>query len=371
MAMMMRRTSPPKIRTLVVPILLIEPSPNHHETLLAIIAYASQLQPRPRLCVAVPQSWEPFYAKIAEVDEIWPLETFQSVVSLARFARDNQITHVFYNTAYGRWVLKVSWGLRGVHQSGIVHNAEKLLRLSAMGWGIGSRLRHFWVLRERLWEGLPGYWRRKSAPLRLMALPQSVWQALPVLKKPPHECWFAIPGRIEYKRRSYEALITVLRQVRPPTSWRFWLLGPAEAPYSDWPRFQEKIHRYGLEAYFGHFPQGLDFFTYHAYLRACDAVLPLIHPETPYWRTYRRYQITGAFFMAFTHRKPLLLHEAFAEEREFQESALFYRTSGELIRCLERVSDGLPRGFYTSSLWEPAEEVRKLAAGWDWPTEAG
>lgn len=357
--MIMRRTGFKDTELpLVVRLLLLEASENHHETILSLIAYADALRPRPTLYVAAPPSHVSLYQSLREVHVVLPLEGPHAAQAVENFVKAEAITHVLYNTAYGPLPLRLAWRLRDRHQSGIVHDTEKLHRLSAMGWGTVLPLHHFWVLRRRLWETLPFWWRRKSLPLRLAALPRSL--TLPPIDKPSDQLWIAIPGRLERKRRAYDDLIELLHEHSPPPHWRFLLLGPAHAPYSDWPSLQARIQSYGLQAYFRVFPQGLDFPTYHSYLQRSDGILPLIHPSLPYWEKYRRYQITGAFSMAFTHRKPLLLHRAFLEEPEFQDTAWGYEKPTELFTYLEALPQLSQRPLYQLPLWEEGPEALRL-----------
>lgn len=339
-------------------LLLLEASENHHETVLSLIAYADALAPRPALYVAAPPRWIPLYQSLPEVAGLLPLEGENPLEQVRAFVQVHSITHILYNTAYGPLPLRLAWRLHRLHQSGIVHDTEKLHRFSAMGWGTVLPLQHFWVLRGQLWHSLPRWWRQKSHPLRLAALPRSF--SLPPLEKPPDQLWIAIPGRLERKRRAYDDLLEALHRRPPAPHWRFLLLGPANAPYSDWPTLQARIHSYGLDPYFIAFSEGLDFPTYHSYLRHSEVILPLIHPSSPYWEKYRRYQITGAFSMAFTHRKPLLLHQDFLAEPEFQDCAWGYEKPTELLAYLEKLPQLLTQPLYRLPLWEEGPEALRL-----------
>jgi hypothetical protein len=351
MAMMIRRTLRPKIRTLAVRLLFIEPSPNHHETLLALIGYAAALPEPKEISVAAPPAFQKLYESLAEVQAFQAINGSKTLPDLLAYIRQQNFTHLIHNTAYGPFALRVAWQVRQAVQVGIVHDTEKLHRCSAAGWGVALRLDHFWVLRQRLWERLPLWWRKKSRPFRLATLPPSLLRQIPSIPKPSEERWFAIPGRIEFKRRSYLDLVEALSSTPPPKGWRFLLLGPAEAPYSDWPFLRRKLEETGLLPYFVSFPEGLDFATYHGYLRACEAVLPLIHPTTPYWKNYRSYQIAGAFSLAFTHKKPLLLHKTFADEPDLRDASWFYESPRDLLHILQQDKEALP-SLYQNSYWD-------------------
>ncbi|MCX8112524.1 MAG: hypothetical protein N3E49_04920 [Bacteroidia bacterium] len=333
-------------------LLLIEPSLNHHETLLALIAHA-QAQPDPiEVFVAAPSLYQSLYTSLDEVRRYFSLS--DSLEEMMTWVQEEKIELVLHNTAYGRLTLRLSRLLKGLPQIGIVHDTAKLHQLSFMGWSIAWHLSGFFVLREKLYRNLPGIWRSKAHVLHLTDLPASLWARLPTLHKPNHEKWIAIPGRVELKRRAYLDLIQALPPASKMPAWRFLLLGPAEAPYSDWKTVAFHLRDRGILSYFQVFPQGLSFRDYHAYLRACDAVLPLIHPSTPYFKKYLQYQITGAFSSAFTHRKPLLLHSAFADEEDLRDASFFYSTPSELIELLHALPT---KPLYEKPFWEQSKQT--------------
>ncbi len=341
-------------------ILCIEPSENHHETLLAWIAGAARINPRPQLYVVTQPAFQTLYAQLEEVEGWFPLPS--EACDVRQLAKRISATHVFHNTAYGRYTHQLISCLRSLPHVGIVHNTAKLRRLSWMGWRIARRLEHFWVLRHGLWAALPRWWRRKSTPLLLTQLPPSLEAQIPPLSVPDGQRWFAIPGRVECKRRAYSELIEVLQRNPPPSGWRFLLLGPANARYSDWPSLHALLEESELGHHFVTFPEGLDFPSYHAYLRASEAILPLIHPTTPYWQAYLRSQITGAFSLAFTHRKPMLLHKAFATEADLADASLFYETTDELLSLL-REGPISRAALYQSERWNPDQLTRAIEVG--------
>lgn len=330
-------------------LLLVEPSDNHHETLLSVIALLKALPEAPTLIVSGPAKFAPLYQSLDEVSGFLPLP--DKPEALLHWTAQEGITAIFHNTAYGRYTLHLTKAR--LPQFGIIHDTEKLHRLSYMGWRIAARLQKFFVLREKLRSSLPSFWRRKAYTLYLHRLPASLWRQLPEISRPAGERWFAIPGRVELKRRAYLDLIAALAEKPPPPEWRFLLLGPADAPHSDWTKISALLHTHKLARHFIAFPEGLDFPTYHAYLRACEAVLPLIHPGMPYFEKYQRYQITGAFSLAFTHRKPLIIHKSFAEEPDISDAAYFYETPTELLSLLDRLPE---KPLYQQPLWSATPE---------------
>ncbi|MCS6895843.1 MAG: hypothetical protein NZZ60_06830 [Bacteroidia bacterium] len=325
-------------------LLCVETSSNHHETLLSFISYAQAQEIS--VFVAAPSNLQGLYESLREVEGFLALPSTPS--ALVTWAKAHHMDAIFHNTAYGRFALGIALEARGIPQFGIIHDTAKLSRLSYTGWRIAARMKVFFVLREKLRHNLPFFWRKKAYTLYLHSLPPSFWEQIPSIPKPPQQRWFAIPGRIERKRRAYDDLIEALAIHRPPPEWRFLLLGPAHASYSDWKTIKTQLLRYNLLEYFLYFPEGLSFPEYHAYLRLCEAILPLIHPGMPYFPKYLSYQITGGFSLAFIHRKPLLLHSAFAEEEDLRDASIFYSTPQELLSHLR----DLPQShLYSKPFW--------------------
>jgi hypothetical protein len=59
-------------------------------------------------------------------------------------------------------------------------------------------------------------------------------------------------------------------------------------------------------------------------LQDSDAILPLIHPNTPSADQYFRNQIAGAMTASFSYKIPMLLHQGYAAIEEMETAAIYY-----------------------------------------------
>ncbi len=348
-------------------ILISELSENHHETLLALIAYAAALSPE-AICVVAPPSWGNLYQSLSEVQLLLPYEGSERLGALVQSIQAFRPAVLIHTTAYGREPLALAKALSHIPQVGVVHNIRKLRRFSYLQWRLIRRLRAFFVLRPRLHERIPSLYRSSAAYLMSHVYPTSLERQVPEQILPKGPVYVAIPGRIEYKRRDYEGLLEALRFLRAPERFRFLLLGPAAAEYSDYMVFEKGLRRGGWQELFISFTEVIPFPAFHGYLRASAAVLPLIHPWRNHTqRTYLRDQISGAFSAAQAHQKPLLLHRDFVNEPDLADCGFFYGSSAELAHLLDYLACGkLPLdGLYRGSWWSMEASLAQFRWGLD------
>lgn len=325
-------------------LLLSELSENHHEALLALLAYAAAL-PAQKVTVLAPPTLASLYTALAEVNHFIPFEGWDA--SLKAHLSQSGVTHVIHVTAYGREPLRLAQHLKGLPQVGLIHNTEKLHRFSWLQWRLCRHLRHLFVLRPGLLRGVSSSYPIAYLPIHF--LPPSFRRLIPQAPLPEGPHYIAIPGRIEYKRRDYDTLLEALRHLRAPERFRFLLLGPREAPHSDYPDLAVRLQKAGYLALFISFSGVIDFPRYHALIQQCKAVLPLVHLDPAKAKAYLRHQIMGAFPLAHLHRKPLLLPKTFSKEPDLQDSSFFYDSPHTLAQRLEALTaDALP----TSALYQ-------------------
>jgi len=316
-------------------LLISEPTDNHHETALALVAYAAALGPE-AIGVLGPTLWASLYQSLSEVTTFIPYEgrtRFDEVIKKIKAFRP---THILHATAYGREPLALAKAFSGTGQAGVIHNLAKLKRFSWLQWRMLGYLGFFWVLRPGLYERLPERYRDRSDYLYVGAYPPSIEAQIPPIAPEADRVWIGIPGRVEYKRRDYRMLLEVLDQLRQRERFQFILLGASEGAYSDHADFSRLVRQKHWEANFISFSKVVPFPLYHAYLRMSRAILPLIHPHRyAEHRVYIDEQISGSFPMAQAHRKPLLLHQSFAGERDLADCSFFYDNVEDLVHLLD------------------------------------
>jgi len=346
-------------------ILISELSANHHETALALIAYAAALRPE-AIAVAAPPLWEGLYRSLSEVDGFIPYEGRENFRCFMDRVKSFRPTHILHVTAYGKEPLALASAYSGAAQVGVIHDLAKLRRFSWIQWRMMRYMRFFWVLRPGLYERLPEKYRMRSDYLWTGVYPASLEAQIPAVQGAEGKVYICIPGRVEYERRDYRMLLEVLDRLEGREQFRFILLGPAAGRHSDYADFFSRIQERGWEEVFVSFSDIVPFPLYHAYLRTSQAVLALIHPNR--YREHRVYldsQISGAFPMAQAHRKPLFLHRSFTGEAELEDCSYFYDTSDDLVRLLKSLAAGsLDAGHLYRGRWFSFEEgLRRFRRG--------
>ncbi len=133
----------------------------------------------------------------------------------------------------------------------------------------------------------------------------------------------AIPGVLEQGRRDYFGLIkTVLQNPDAYKNVRFELLGNSLT--HDGPEIKKQIMQTNLSDRFRLYDGYVEQTTLDNCLKRCDYVMSLMHPGTKYFEKYLHTKISGAYNLAFSFRKPLLLHDLFSTIQDFKENCLFY-----------------------------------------------
>ncbi len=346
-------------------LLISELSENHHETLLALLAYAVALKPE-AIAVVAPSSWGALYQSLTEVNRFIPYEGKESLRCVAAEIESFRPTLMVHATAYGKAPLSLSAGFSEVPQVGVIHDLAKVRRFSWLQWQMLRHLRFFWVLRPGLYARLPKKYQEKADFLWSGVYPTSLEGQIPTLSGEPGKVYLCIPGRVEYKRRDYRMLLEVIELLKDPERFRFILLGPAEGEHSDYADFYGQLREKGWESLFVSFAGIVPFPEYHAYVRMSQAMLALIHPHRyEQHREYLEEQISGSFPLAQAHRKPLLLHRSFAGEADLVGCSYFYETVAELVELLEGLGAGVLRaeGLYQGGWYSFEEGLRRFRRG--------
>ena len=346
-------------------LLISEPTENHHETALALIAYAAALRPE-AIGVLGPPLWASLYQDLSEVTVFIPYKGRAHLDEVIKKIKAFCPTHILHATAYGREPLALARAFSGIAQAGVIHNLAKLKRFSWLQWRMLGHLRFFWVLRPGLYERLPERYRTRADYLWVGTYPPSLEARIPPIIPEVDRVWIAIPGRIEYKRRDYRMLLEVLERLRQRERFQFVLLGASEGAHSDHADFSRLVREKHREENFISFSGVVPFPLYHAYLRLSLAVLPLIHPHRyAEHKVYLDEQISGSFPMAQAHRKPLFLHRSFAGERDLADCSFFYDDADGLAYLLESLAeDRLEMQHLYSGGWYSFEDgLRRFRRG--------
>lgn len=245
--------------------------------------------------------------------------------------------HLIFNTAQGNKMLKFSFFPlpKKITKVGTIHNVNKLYN-SFGQWIISRKIKSYFVLTSYMKKNFPKGSKVECEKINYSYLPPE--QEKTVLNKSLYECWLAIPGSIEYKRRDYDYLFQLAQNTKFPENCKFILLG--NALKGEGPRFIKKIKELGIQDKFIWFEGFVPNSLFNAYMNKIDYLLPLIHPSIPAAYDYLRYKVSGTFLHAKAFSKPMICHNMFNID-EFDFPAVFYQTPQELIQIV-KTKEGTP-----------------------------
>jgi len=277
------------------------------------------------------------YAHLA--DDIVYFE-FENVFALKKimlqwhlFAVLKKFDLVIFNTAHSFSVLRnVSVLLRFAKTKciGVLHNTKKL-HGSFTQRVISKKIKRYFVLNDAL---LPA---KESVPaLRIQSFYPIFfphYDKVPVYKQ--DHIWIGIPGRIEYRRRDFDILIKALKQFNGLDHIKFILLGKVDRSTDDGGRFYDSLEKSGQLRHFKLFHSFIENRYFHAYLEACDYIMPLLR----YNQEYLGAKISGAFNLAFAHHKPMLCNTFLKDIPDLKANSLFY-DEASLARLISDIDAG-------------------------------
>lgn len=234
---------------------------------------------------------------------------------------------------------------------GTLHGINKL-RGSFTQKMINRKIKNYFVLNDYLVDNLD---RVPHAGLRIQSyysifFPE--YPDAPFIEKPENVLWIGIPGQVEYKRRDYETLVRAFAALKEKPAYRFLILGDDQHTHSNGKELKALIQESGVADYFL-FTGYLSYPDYHAWIKKCDIIAPLIHPGNESYEKYLIYQITGGYNLAFAYKKPLLMLQDFDKYEDFRENAVFY-TLGQLSESLEKLPQSIAAlrpGMYRQPKW--------------------
>ena len=133
-----------------------------------------------------------------------------------------------------------------------------------------------------------------------------------------------VPGQVEQKRRDYEYIIELFKQQLIPDHVSIILAGQAMHRWGCGKDIiaavPEAIERGQLKL----FDQALDWPEFMQLAESADLIWPLAHPGKGSFPQYSKWQISGAYNLAYALGKPLLMHDYFERYDEFKAHSIFY-----------------------------------------------
>jgi hypothetical protein len=258
------------------------------------------------------------------------------ILNLIMYIRKHNIGMVFVNTADGLQVRNFCMAsmLFKYEVSGILHIADRLLKSTTQKI-ISRKLKKYFVLSH--------YILKNIEVLNIPQLKFGVFYPLIInykikgLKKSDDKLVISIPGEISPHRKSYFGLIEILKKHKDkiPSNVIFELLGTVRI--KEGKAVIDRINEYGLDNYFLLYNKFIPDDKYYERCELADLIMPLIHPDVDNFENYLKYQITGAYDIAYTFNKPLLMHSSFKTIDDFKGISLFYNEDN-LIEVIKNIS---------------------------------
>lgn len=275
---------------------------------------------------------------------------------------DNGIRYVIFNTAQNnnvRALCLMTWPKEIVF-AGTLHSLHKL-KGSLTQKLISRKVKKYFLLAEYLKDKLHNFDTAGLQFESFYAMFLEPQKAVPIAAKPEETIWVGIPGTLEYARRDYKSLAYALAELKQPQPLKFLLLGNAFHSYGNGDDFKKLIAALGVADYFIFWDSFLSNQDFHAYIQACDILMPLLQTREDGINVYLEYQISGTYNLAFAYKKPLLFDNAFQHHKEFESNSIFYGKEQlpTLLTNLKKAIAGLGKDMYQGSRWTFAFQAER------------
>jgi len=233
------------------------------------------------------------------------------------------ISKVYINTAHGLLVRNfclLSY-LFSFEIIGLMHHGEKM-KGSKTQAVISGKIKKYFVLSDYIRSNMEKLYGNKYK--------FSVFYPI-ILKKPSdfkkqlrNEILICIPGEISDKRKNFKILLDTVRDNKERINGNiiFDVLGKVKYEWNQ--RYLKEMNSPELNNIFITYKEYISNDRFYERISECDLILPLIIPGVENFDNYLKYQISGAYNMAYIFKKPLLLYDNFKEMEEFRDISVFY-----------------------------------------------
>ncbi|MGB9696357.1 MAG: hypothetical protein ACP5P3_04620 [Ignavibacteria bacterium] len=245
--------------------------------------------------------------------------------ALMNFITENHIDTLIINSAHGKFVRNfcIFSKIKKLNVVGNLHLANKL-KGSFNQKLISLEIKKYFVLADYIFENCQEI---KSKHMQLCSyyrlLPKKFFYQ-PTTVPDNKDFIICIPGEISPYRRNYYFLIDFIKQYNDCLDKRikFELLGNARIKegYPIIDAIKSSNYRDRFIFYDYYLPDEVFF----SRLKQCNIITPLIDNRVPNFTMYSRFQISGAFDLAYIFQKPLLLYSSFEHIPEFRNISIFY-----------------------------------------------
>ncbi|MDO3693458.1 hypothetical protein QVZ41_01175 [Wenyingzhuangia sp. chi5] len=223
---------------------------------------------------------------------------------------------------------------------GILHNPNRLKKSLKQKY-ISHKLNGYFVLSDFVKENIITEKLTKTPVKSIYTIFFKEENINKKITKPKNETWLVIPGKVEFDRRDYLFLLNL----KIPKNIKFIILGNINT--SEGIQFKEKVIKNKLLTSFIFFETYIQDYEFSHYIENADFILPLIHPNNPFFNKYIKNKITGTYNWAYAFKKTMLLEQSFSSIDEFKETSYFYNiTSNQIFEVLKQ-----PKKKYISDKW--------------------
>lgn len=262
------------------------------------------------------------------------LGDFQAMRNLNNCLKQEGYSKLIANTGQGGHVRNLSLTApKSIEFFGIIHTI-KMLQGSFTQNLISKKIKQYFVLNDTLMEKV-NYKKSKVASFYPIDFPRFDL----TMDKPTEEFWVGIIGGLEFRRKDLTGFVDFAKNV--PANVRFIFLGKSDMKHHDVIAFMQMVEKAGITdkiKWFEHFVEQEEF---DAYCKTFDAILPLIHPNTPSAEEYFTRQIPGSINVAFGYGIPMMIHEQYKDWKDFEKGCTFYNLenmNNQLLKLMENAT---------------------------------
>ena len=258
------------------------------------------------------------------------------IQNLKIYIKENKIKNIVLNTAQGILARNIVYTFlwSKINFVGILHEAERLFN-SFTQKSISYKIRKYFVLNDYIEQYSS---KLKSKKITVKSLYPFF---IPYQNKSneylSNKLLICIPGEVSVDRKNYKFLLNTLRDNIDKLSFgiRFIFLG---SPRNDEGKEIIKlVKEYNLDKIIKTYDDYINEKEYLEKIYESDLIMPLIDPGIKYFKEYSSSKISGAYTLAFSFRKPLLMHDSMEKIEDFRNVAFFYNYDN-LIENINKIA---------------------------------
>ncbi|MGY8932962.1 MAG: hypothetical protein ACKVIM_02190 [Flavobacteriales bacterium] len=283
----------------------------------------------------------PDVSKIIYLDLGTKIKKYYTWYKIRKYLINNNFSKVIFNSAE-RNILKLIFFIpTKIECIGTIHNAHKLIKTDYQK-KITKRLKKYLTLNDFIKNNIQ---KEKLTSNKISCYyPIFFPKAKRSLVKPKKEIWITIPGGFDFNKRDYY----IFKNWQIPKHTKIIFLGKYNNLEAR--KFIIDLKSHSSFSSFIFFDNYISNELFHDYIMQSDFILPLIHPNVPYYNLYLKYKISGSYNLAFAYKIPLLIEQSFSHVEDFEENSIFYnyKNINNIFNIIKKNS----KEFYQNPKWE-------------------